>query len=131
MPSITNFSYTSWSESRKQRAKMLSSGAYARALVGRVRGSSVGAYPDTIPLDDSIRPRSGETIEVPDEPAAAAASSRQGSDEPAVLEEQANRAFYFVCKRCADVCLASAILLLLLPVFVLIAMLIKLDSRGP
>jgi lipopolysaccharide/colanic/teichoic acid biosynthesis glycosyltransferase len=38
---------------------------------------------------------------------------------------------YFFCKRCTDVCLASLLLVLLLPLLLLIAVLIKLDSAGP
>ena len=48
-----------------------------------------------------------------------------------LLEASANRPFYYLCKRCLDVCLASVLLFLLVPVFLLIAALIKLDSRGP
>ena len=49
----------------------------------------------------------------------------------ALPEANAKRFFYFFCKRCLDVCLASVILLLVVPLFLLIAVLIKLDSRGP
>jgi len=40
-------------------------------------------------------------------------------------------AFFFVCKRAIDVVLASLMIILLLPVLLMIAALIKLDSRGP
>jgi lipopolysaccharide/colanic/teichoic acid biosynthesis glycosyltransferase len=39
--------------------------------------------------------------------------------------------FYFACKRCIDVAMAATLLCLLLPLMPLIALLIKLDSRGP
>jgi exopolysaccharide production protein ExoY len=39
--------------------------------------------------------------------------------------------FYFGCKRYLDLILAAMLLILLLPLFVLIALLIKLDSPGP
>lgn len=38
---------------------------------------------------------------------------------------------YFQCKRSLDILLAVSLLVLLFPVFALIALLIKLDSRGP
>src|SRR5438093_413683 len=40
-------------------------------------------------------------------------------------------ALYFGCKRCLDVALATASLVLLAPLLLLIALAIKLDSRGP
>src|ERR1700739_1282126 len=39
--------------------------------------------------------------------------------------------FYFACKRCLDLVLAGLLLVLLFPMFLLIAILIKLDSVGP
>jgi lipopolysaccharide/colanic/teichoic acid biosynthesis glycosyltransferase len=39
--------------------------------------------------------------------------------------------FYFSCKRCMDVVLATTSLVLLSPLFVLIAILVKLDTPGP
>jgi lipopolysaccharide/colanic/teichoic acid biosynthesis glycosyltransferase len=41
------------------------------------------------------------------------------------------RAFYFVCKRCVDIMLAVVLLVLLSPLMLLIAVLIKLDTPGP
>jgi lipopolysaccharide/colanic/teichoic acid biosynthesis glycosyltransferase len=41
------------------------------------------------------------------------------------------RNLYFACKRCVDVVLAGLLLVLLLPLMLLIAVLIKLDSPGP
>src|SRR5215472_104692 len=38
---------------------------------------------------------------------------------------------YFVMKRCVDVCLALIGILMLLPVFLIIALCIKIDDRGP
>lgn len=48
-----------------------------------------------------------------------------------VLAKSSESDFYFVCKRCMDVILASLLLILLFPVLLLIAILIKLDSPGP
>ena len=51
---------------------------------------------------------------------------------PACLPSQRRGdAVYFACKRYLDVTLASILLLILLPMFLLIALLIKLDSPGP
>ena len=58
-------------------------------------------------------------------------STWQGPTRVALLEENSQRTFYFFCKRCTDVCLASLLLVLLLPLLLLIAVLIKLDSAGP
>lgn len=45
--------------------------------------------------------------------------------------EQLGNAFYFACKRLVDVLLAGILLIILLPLFAAIALLTKLDSRGP
>jgi lipopolysaccharide/colanic/teichoic acid biosynthesis glycosyltransferase len=45
--------------------------------------------------------------------------------------EQLENTFYFACKRYLDLILATLLLILLLPLFVVIALLIKLDSPGP
>ena len=37
---------------------------------------------------------------------------------------------YFLCKRCVDMALSSVLLVVLLPIIAIIALLIKLDSRG-
>jgi lipopolysaccharide/colanic/teichoic acid biosynthesis glycosyltransferase len=58
-------------------------------------------------------------------------STWQGPTRVALLEENSERTLYFFCKRCTDVCLASLLLVLLLPLLLLIAVLIKLDSAGP
>jgi lipopolysaccharide/colanic/teichoic acid biosynthesis glycosyltransferase len=58
-------------------------------------------------------------------------STWQGPTRVALLEEHSQRTLYFFCKRCTDVCLASLLLVLLLPLLLLIAVLIKLDSAGP
>jgi lipopolysaccharide/colanic/teichoic acid biosynthesis glycosyltransferase len=55
----------------------------------------------------------------------------QGPTRVALLEETLQRTLYFFCKRCTDVCLASLLLVVLLPLLLLIAILIKLDSPGP
>jgi lipopolysaccharide/colanic/teichoic acid biosynthesis glycosyltransferase len=110
---------------------MLSSSAYAKALFGRLRGSSVGTYPETIPVRDCMPVHSIQIIEVAQEKAPEAPSARQETDDLRLLDGNPTRSLYFALKRCTDVCLAGAILILLLPLFLLIASLIKLDSRGP
>lgn len=82
-------------------------------------------------LKDSARPRSVQIVELQAKKVATVSTDGQAPGVVALLEANANRSFYFLCKRCLDVCLASVILLLLVPVFLLIAALIKLDSRGP
>lgn len=47
------------------------------------------------------------------------------------LRESGNQIFYFRLKRLCDVGFASIILILSMPVFLVIALLIKLDSSGP
>jgi lipopolysaccharide/colanic/teichoic acid biosynthesis glycosyltransferase len=49
----------------------------------------------------------------------------------AAWAEDPQNNFYFGCKRCLDTVLAGLLLVLLLPLFLLIAFLIKLDSAGP
>jgi lipopolysaccharide/colanic/teichoic acid biosynthesis glycosyltransferase len=58
-------------------------------------------------------------------------STWQGTRQVALLEESSQGTLYFFCKRCTDVCLATLLLVLLLPLVLLIAVLIKLDSAGP
>jgi exopolysaccharide production protein ExoY len=55
----------------------------------------------------------------------------QASKQIAFSGEGSETTLYFVCKRCMDICLAGLLLILLLPLLLLIAALIKLDSRGP
>jgi lipopolysaccharide/colanic/teichoic acid biosynthesis glycosyltransferase len=52
---------------------------------------------------------------------------------PVIVSDMRSRDkdFYFACKRCIDVVVAATLLCLLLPLMLLIAVLIKLDSRGP
>lgn len=53
------------------------------------------------------------------------------ADRAAILTQDRDSTFYFFCKRCLDVVLALVLLTLLLPLMVVIAILIKLDSSGP
>jgi lipopolysaccharide/colanic/teichoic acid biosynthesis glycosyltransferase len=57
--------------------------------------------------------------------------SWQGPDHVLFSAETSERDIYFFCKRCADVCLAALVLILLLPLLLLIALLVKIDSSGP
>jgi lipopolysaccharide/colanic/teichoic acid biosynthesis glycosyltransferase len=54
-------------------------------------------------------------------------------DEPRGLipDTGGQGALYFGCKRCLDLAIAAALLVLLSPLLLLIALAIKLDSRGP
>ncbi len=55
-------------------------------------------------------------------------------DQPTMVVQDAQiggRSLYFACKRCLDVTLATILLVLLSPLMLLIAMLIKLDTPGP
>src|SRR5207247_11395643 len=49
----------------------------------------------------------------------------------ALLADRSERNFYFTCKRCLDVIAAGALFVLLVPLFLLIAVMIKLESPGP
>ena len=55
----------------------------------------------------------------------------QWPNRMALLAEPFESTFYFKSKRYLDVVVASILVLLLLPLFALIAVLIKLDSKGP
>jgi lipopolysaccharide/colanic/teichoic acid biosynthesis glycosyltransferase len=55
----------------------------------------------------------------------------QWSSQIAELAGHSENEFYFVCKRCLDLVVAGVLLILLLPLLVVIAILIKLDSPGP
>jgi exopolysaccharide production protein ExoY len=57
--------------------------------------------------------------------------SWEGRNDVSFSTVIAEKQFYFVCKRCMDVCLASLVLIVLLPLLLLIALLIKIDSSGP
>lgn len=57
--------------------------------------------------------------------------SWQGTNEVIFSAEGSERDAYFLCKRCMDFCLAALVLILLLPLLLLIAVLIKIDSCGP
>jgi lipopolysaccharide/colanic/teichoic acid biosynthesis glycosyltransferase len=61
----------------------------------------------------------------------AAPQSWEGSNAVALSTEASEKELYFVCKRCIDLCLAGLVLILFLPVLLLIAVLIKMDSSGP
>jgi exopolysaccharide production protein ExoY len=88
-------------------------------------------FTEATPPKDSAGPRSARIVELPAEEAATVSTDGQEPGIVAPLEANANRSFYFLCKRCLDVCLSSVILFLLAPVLLLLALLIKLDSRGP
>jgi lipopolysaccharide/colanic/teichoic acid biosynthesis glycosyltransferase len=55
----------------------------------------------------------------------------QWPNQIAALAGDSENNFYFACKRCLDLVLAGLLLVLLLPLLLLIAILIKLDSLGP
>jgi lipopolysaccharide/colanic/teichoic acid biosynthesis glycosyltransferase len=55
----------------------------------------------------------------------------QWTTRAAVMALESESIFYSVLKRCMDVFLATALLVLLLPLLLFIALLIKLDSPGP
>jgi len=53
------------------------------------------------------------------------------SDQTAIKHRGNQRTVYFLCKRMLDLAIAGLALVFLAPLFVLIALLIKLDSPGP
>jgi len=55
----------------------------------------------------------------------------RGSAPACLPAEQLENTFYFACKQYLDVILASLLLIILLPLFAVVALLIKLDSPGP
>src|SRR4029077_21103735 len=65
----------------------------------------------------------GELMAVP--------QSWQGQNPVFLSAGTSEKEIYFLCKRCADLCLAGLVLILLLPLLVLIALLVKIDSSGP
>ena len=109
---------------------MLRGAVSGETVLGRPIGSSVAACSDAMPLKDSAGPRTVQNVELQSERAATVSTDGQEPGVVPLLEANANRS-YFLCKRCLDVCLAGVILFLLVPVLLFIAVLIKLDSRGP
>jgi len=109
---------------------MLRGAVSGKTVLGRPSGSSVAACSDAMPLKDSAGPRTVQNVELQSERAATVSTDGQEPGVVPLLEANANRS-YFLCKRCLDVCLAGVILFLLVPVLLFIAVLIKLDSRGP
>src|SRR5215469_5091349 len=55
----------------------------------------------------------------------------QWSSRTAVLAHESEKIFYGVLKRYMDICLSTMLIILLFPLLLLIALLIKLDSSGP
>src|SRR6266513_2677280 len=55
----------------------------------------------------------------------------RGSTPVCLPAERLENIFFFACKRYLDLILASLLLIVLLPLFAVIALLIKLDSPGP
>ena len=55
----------------------------------------------------------------------------QDSGYIALRPATANRAYYYISKRLLDLVISSVALLILLPVMMIVALLIKLDSAGP
>src|SRR2546430_4003647 len=49
----------------------------------------------------------------------------------ALLADRSERNFYFTCKRCLDLIFAGVLFVFLFPLFLLISVLIRLDSPGP
>jgi lipopolysaccharide/colanic/teichoic acid biosynthesis glycosyltransferase len=129
---ITSFNQPVGSESAKQqRNKMLPVSVSGKSLWEKLRGSAVDGASKSVAVGDCVELRSVEVVEVPMESAAAITPAWQQQSLTVSLDGRANRSMYFLCKRCLDVCVAAVILLLLLPVFLFIAVLIKLDSNGP
>ena len=58
----------------------------------------------------------------------AAPQSWEGSNQVALSTETSENEIYFVCKRCIDLCVASLVLIFLLPLLLLIAVLIKMQT---
>jgi lipopolysaccharide/colanic/teichoic acid biosynthesis glycosyltransferase len=110
---------------------MLSVSVTSKSRWGKLRGRAVEPSSKAVALGGCVELGSVEIEEVPLEGGAMVAPAWQGQVLTVSLEGSANRSLYFLCKRVLDVCLATVILLLLLPVFLLIAVLIKLDSKGP
>ena len=51
--------------------------------------------------------------------------------EPLVLSSNWNKPLHTACKRIVDILGSTALLVLLSPVFLILALLVKLTSRGP
>jgi lipopolysaccharide/colanic/teichoic acid biosynthesis glycosyltransferase len=56
---------------------------------------------------------------------------QEGPSHESYCTAISQKQLYYVCKRCLDFCLAVSALILLLPLLLLIALLIKVDSSGP
>lgn len=110
---------------------MLPLGVSGKSVRVKLRGSAVESSSEGFAFGACVELGSVEVVDVPMEGAGAITPAWQDQSMTTLLEGTANRSFYFLCKRCLDVCLAAVILFLLLPVFFLIAVLIKLDSKGP
>ena len=65
----------------------------------------------------------GELMAVP--------QSWQGPSQVFLSAEASEKEIYFLFKRCADLCLSALVLIALLPLLLLIALLVKIDSSGP
>src|ERR1700686_19497 len=85
---------------------------------GRPKAHRIGENELRVP-----RTLAGESMAVP--------QSWQGPNQVTLSAETSENEIYFVCKRCADLCLAALVLVLLFPLLLLIAILIKIDSSGP
>lgn len=55
----------------------------------------------------------------------------EGSNQVRLSTGISEKQLYFMCKRCIDLCLAVLALVLLSPLLLLVALLIKIDSSGP
>lgn len=60
-----------------------------------------------------------------------APQSQEVPNDASFCTGTSEKQLYYVCKRCLDLCLAVFTLILLLPLLLLIALLIKIDSSGP
>jgi lipopolysaccharide/colanic/teichoic acid biosynthesis glycosyltransferase len=98
---------------RLHRVVALRNGKHVRGLTGGAKSDSACAPPTF----------TGELMAVP--------QSWEGSNQGSFSTGISERQLYFACKRCMDLCLATFALILLLPLLLLIALLIKIDSSGP
>src|SRR5206468_8569520 len=132
--SITSFNVrTAFGSGNKETRQMLYSWASGKPLLGRLRRDSLRPQPDIpiafqapveiLPIPALDGPRTGTP--------AVAVSAQKRLSQIASLKEDSRRTFYCFSKRCIDVGLAGLALVLLLPLLLLIAVLIKLDSPGP
>jgi len=99
---------------------------------------------DAAPLAASVQPAMheahagvslGESAAAQDyalpELAGAVVSQRLLRGYPYAAQSTGRQAFYDICKRGVDVSVAAALLVLMLPLFILVAALVKATSRGP